>query len=346
MRIRSVLTLAISLACIWLASSVLAQSPYRQLRKGGRMTPAAAAESEQALAEDPWELVSRVRLIGYYSRLRFTSEEARERCNAHVLWFVRNEPETNVLAVPEARIDRHFDAAVYAEAEALWNRHLETSPDSVGVLRNASKFFMFSNRRRAITLLERAQRLTPASPVLARELGHMQSLDVWKNGAPDAETAARALKQFQRAYDLLNEDEADSLLGDLAKTAVLAGQKETARAYAESMLQNDSRGWNLGNRIHHGHLTLGRIELAEGDLEKAKDRLLKAGGTPGFPQLNSFGPNMLLAKELLERGEQEVVLRYFELCSKFWGMGREKLAAWTQQVREGKIPDFGANLFY
>ena len=114
------------------------------------------------------------------------------------------------------------------------------------------------------------------------------------------------------------------------------------------MLSNDTEGWSLGNRIHHGHLTLGRIALAEGNVEEAKERLLKAGATPGSPQLNSFGPNMALAKDLLERGEPDVVVRYFELCSEFWNSDRakEKLAEWTEQARAGSIPDFRANLNY
>lgn len=62
--------------------------------------------------------------------------------------------------------------------------------------------------------------------------------------------------------------------------------------------------------------------------------------------MNSFGPNMLLAKELLEKGERETVLEYFKLCGKFWDLGEEKLAEWSELVKQGKTPDFGANLKY
>ena len=69
-----------------------------------------------------------------------------------------------------------------------------------------------------------------------------------------------------------------------------------------------------------------------------------AGRTPGSPQLNSFGPNMLLAKELLEKGEREKVLVYFALCAKFWQSGSVQLKLWSTQVKLGSDPDFGANL--
>ena len=74
--------------------------------------------------------------------------------------------------------------------------------------------------------------------------------------------------------------------------------------------------------------------------------MLKAGATPGSPQLDSFGPSMTLAKELLEKGERQAVIEYFQLCAKFWEMGKKSLENWTSVVKEGKIPDFGRNLRY
>ena len=55
---------------------------------------------------------------------------------------------------------------------------------------------------------------------------------------------------------------------------------------------------------------------------------------------------MMLAKELLERGKKQVVLEYFELCSKFWKHGADRLDEWNAAVHAGMTPDFGANLWY
>ena len=79
--------------------------------------------------------------------------------------------------------------------------------------------------------------------------------------------------------------------------------------------------------------------------------MLKAGNTKGSPQLNSFGPNMLLAKELLEIGEMEIVIAYMELCKQFWHstmrlVAGRPLKKWKQSIENGEIPDFGANLNY
>lgn len=62
--------------------------------------------------------------------------------------------------------------------------------------------------------------------------------------------------------------------------------------------------------------------------------------------MDSFGPNMTLAKDLLEKGEKKVVLDYFELCRKFWEARFSKLDAWKSDVEAGRMPDFGANLDY
>jgi hypothetical protein len=56
------------------------------------------------------------------------------------------------------------------------------------------------------------------------------------------------------------------------------------------------------------------------------------------------GPNMGLAKDLLEKGEKQVVLDYFELCRKLWSNGGAQLDQWSQQVKDGKIPNFGGSL--
>lgn len=138
-------------------------------------------------------------------------------------------------------------------------------------------------------------------------------------------------------------------LGDMAKDSFNAGRIEEARKDAQelmSVLPRFKDNWNYGNAIQDSNLVLGRIALREGRLDEAKRYLIEAGKSPGSPQMDSFGPNMSLAKDLLEKGERDVVLRYFELCRKFWEMGHGRLDRWSLEVKSGKIPAFGANLRY
>ncbi|TWT32512.1 hypothetical protein KOR34_42750 [Posidoniimonas corsicana] len=83
-----------------------------------------------------------------------------------------------------------------------------------------------------------------------------------------------------------------------------------------------------------------------GDTERAKHHLAESGKTKGSPNLGSFGPNMSLALGLLERGESDAVLAYFDQCRNFWKSGGDELDRWSEQVRRGQTPGFGANLVY
>ena len=146
-----------------------------------------------------------------------------------------------------------------------------------------------------------------------------------------------------------NEYERWLALGDVAMWNVDAGSLDKASAFAQELLatadhyRND---WNYGNAIHKSHLVLGRIELRKGNTNSAVRHLLEAGKTAGSPQLNSFGPNMTLAKELLDVGERKPVLEYMELCGRFWKNDFGALAKWKQMIRSGRVPNFGANLLY
>lgn len=102
--------------------------------------------------------------------------------------------------------------------------------------------------------------------------------------------------------------------------------------------------WNYGNAVHYANLVLGRIALHDDDLAAARQYLLAAGDTPGSPQLRDYGPDMTLAAEMLNRGETETVLRYFELCDRFWlNRDRNRIKEWSAAVRSGRPPDFGAS---
>jgi hypothetical protein len=46
---------------------------------------------------------------------------------------------------------------------------------------------------------------------------------------------------------------------------------------------------------------------------------------------------MALAKELLDKGEQDTVIQYLELCGEFWN--KEMTDTWISEIKSGKIPD-------
>lgn len=134
-----------------------------------------------------------------------------------------------------------------------------------------------------------------------------------------------------------------------APAAFMAGEHERAQTLAVELLEEAERwreNWNYGNAVHAANLVLGRVALMRGEIDDAKKFLLAAGKTPGSPQLNSFGPDMVFAKEMLKRGEREAVLAYFDLVEKFWRKKSARLDEWRSAIAKNEQPDFGANLRY
>jgi hypothetical protein len=134
-------------------------------------------------------------------------------------------------------------------------------------------------------------------------------------------------------------------LPGLANAALEAGALDKAALYSSEMLSGGSPAdWNYGNEIHDGNLVRGLIALKSGNIPGAVHDLIEAGKTPGSPQLNSFGPDMTLAKGLLEVGERNAVLEYLGLCRKFWKLGEARIDSWTEKILAGGTPDFAMNL--
>jgi hypothetical protein len=163
-------------------------------------------------------------------------------------------------------------------------------------------------------------------------------------------SAAEALARYEQLLQTHPEQPRRFYLTTkAASTALAAAEPGKAKTYALALLEQADTmrdDWNYGNAIHVANLVLGQLALTSGDIAEAKRLLLEAGKTPGSPQLNSFGPNMLLAKGLLAKGEREAVVQYFDLCANFWKDRGGRLPVWKAAVQKGEEPEFGPNLGY
>ena len=160
-----------------------------------------------------------------------------------------------------------------------------------------------------------------------------------------------------------------------AKTSLFLGNLEDARKYSDELLTmaaqllpsatNNNAREIYGRAINHGNGMLGRLALREGRVEEAKQFLMASGEAPGPNGLTPFNTNMLLAKELLGKGEREAVLQYFEVCRIAWkkpmnttepnlkyresknqfarnqnAQVDQGIDAWVSVVKAGKVPVF------
>lgn len=233
-------------------------------------------------------------------------------------------------------------------------------------------------RERLETLLRAAQTRRPTDGVWAVEWVMLAATDSYDGrkltGQRREEHFRRVLAYLRESYeatqaarkDAKTEEERGKLTQFvpmvqemLAQAALEAGDAQTAKQQAEELLKSNTDPNDRNHQIiHNCNEILGRVALRDGRIEDAKSYLLKAGSTPGSSALNFFGPSFVLARELLEKHEREVVLQYLDMVGQFWGKfgefesndgvarmlkeDKERKAAlleqWKDEIRAGKIP--------
>lgn len=102
--------------------------------------------------------------------------------------------------------------------------------------------------------------------------------------------------------------------------------------------------WNYGNAIHDANTALGMDALRRSDVTAAAGYLISSAASPGSPTLNSFGPTMILAKEVLEAGRRDAVESYLSGVERFWRMNNGELERWKKDLAAGRTPDFDMQL--
>jgi tetratricopeptide (TPR) repeat protein len=321
------------------AAPAVAQPPA--VRRPFELSPDEVGELEKKVAATPADLELRSRLLRHYFTDR--APEARAARARHVLWVIANRPEAEIAGSPDTQAAKILEPDLYEQARSLWLAHLEARGSEPEILGNAAAFFLLSERERARELLRRGRELEPSNPRWSERLAHLDMLAARRPGAEAGESARRALEEFESALDLIKDERRRfySLAG-VAEAARLAGVDEKAREYASELLRRAGefpRDGHYGNAVHEGHRILGHLELKAGDVEAAKKHLLEAGATPGSPQLNSFGPELTLARDLLAKGERDAVVEYLRQVSRFWKGREDALEEWIVLILAGKTPE-------
>jgi hypothetical protein len=154
-----------------------------------------------------------------------------------------------------------------------------------------------------------------------------------------------------------NEVERFYALGSAARNRLRDGKVKESEALATELVRlapKYKQDWNYGNAIADANQVLGQIALSKGDVMGAKKHLLASADSKGSPQLDSFGPSFVLARELAEKGERETVIAYLDSVARFWANPDDRtepnsksiasehlkqLESWKEQLRAGKVPD-------
>lgn len=119
----------------------------------------------------------------------------------------------------------------------------------------------------------------------------------------------------------------------------------------------DTNRWDYGEVVFHANELLGRIAIKEGNFAEARRCLRASAKSSGSIALGSFGPDFVLAHELLDHGDKEdraTVLAFLEDVRKWCGDPATKpeansrrvaddklkeIEAWKQEIAAGRIPE-------
>lgn len=360
------IVLLASMACVVILASWMLVHVFRSemadrlsfllTSRGMQLSDQAAYKLEQDLKSDNDSFAYRIELLAFYSsktyREGLTPEESANR-REHVLWIIQHQPSSEVAGSPDAAFTDNRDPEGMAQGKKLWLQQIQANPNNVRILYNAGRFFSWNaDWEQSKEFIERAYAIAPKDHDVASFLAEIYWRDARKSQT--AEQLTRMAAKSLQIYDQALKDAPDARerlydLPDAAQAAFEAGDYDRAAAYAKDALdlvvKSEDRS-SIADATHYGNIVLGRIALRRGDTVRASGYLLKAAEITGNPHLDTFGPNMLLAKELLDRGDRKSVVTYFDLCRRFWTDDDGKLGQWRSAVLAGQNPDFGANLRY
>ncbi len=195
-------------------------------------------------------------------------------------------------------------------------------------------------------LAARAVSVEPHDPYPLWTLLQVLSVEVDTAETPEQNLGAekKVYGLFQHFNDIAEDPGYRTLLLPvLASLAFEVKDDEAAKTYATQALdvavhRNDMiQGIAVGPQaIHDANDVLGRIALHDGNVQHAKQYLLKAAATPGGGIMSTLGPRMLLAQALLDRGERDAVLEYLEKIKTSWKSGAIQLDHWIAAIRKGR----------
>ncbi|HVH44036.1 MAG TPA: hypothetical protein VM925_16915 [Labilithrix sp.] len=304
----------------------------------GGLSEEDGAVLEGRITADEKDVDARVRLVGFYF-LRLSPESHRRRAE-HLTWLAEHRPDIGLGGfgyIEEGQAPEGHEATRRAWVAAA------AKPDAdIRALENAASFLGFNRPEQAEPLFRRAAAMDPENEhwrtCIARTLTKRAQ---WADDPDERLRYARAaVEELEGALTLAHEDWKE--LGvriDLTNAAVLAEDWNRVRETAARVLVDNEtckRTFQYGNAIHWANIALGWAALAHDELAAASEYLVRAGKTPGSPQLNSFGPDRDLARALLERDERIAVLAYLGDCARFWAGNEGLLDGWRTAIERGE----------
>lgn len=307
--------------------------------------PPELAALEAKIAAAPHDLGLRQEIIKKTMIFIDDSGAAARTRARHSFWVVENHPESRLAGEPVLFFHYSLEPDSYRRLKELWDLQTLRFKDNPAVLGNAAAYMLMRDspdRAQGRELMGRAKALDPANPLWPERLAS-HYFDEARDGPQTprravAGMASLAYDEYARYLKLEKDKERRfNNLPRIADAAWMGDRRPETEALAREMLASATdytTSWAYGNAVHTGHFYLGVLAVVRGDLDEAGRELILSGKTKGSPQLDSYGPRLELAGELLSKGKSAVVVDYLTACGRFWKSGQSDLDRWKREIAE------------
>lgn len=156
-----------------------------------------------------------------------------------------------------------------------------------------------------------------------------------------ATTKEAALRRFTKQSKSELPERRVEALSYLAEMKLEDGNLPEARQFAEELAKAPPQAQDIGlpgSATHQAHILLGLIYIRENRLDDAARNLQSAVRAPISRRMRLRGPDLRLAKGLLDQGRHPPVIEYLEWCKTFWPENDGKLDRWITELKAGRAP--------
>jgi tetratricopeptide (TPR) repeat protein len=262
-----------------------------------------------------------------------------------VLWIVENvpgDPVADFVAYGSHGLKRHSNE-LYELVKERWLKQMEACKANPLVAIRASMFCRSNNEEGlALEILKKALVLNPSNTELLLHLAlFFELLENRKIPGSTANAIGCYHLLLRHEPSEFQQYKALDALGRLHfRLANLAEAKSAASSLVEFALQRAQRADIRNHSVHLGNTRLGNIAVRQGDTKTAISYLDKSTVISDSVLLSEAGPDLSLARKLLEEGEIEAVLRFISQCERFNFEPRHKrvLKYWREKIGAGEMP--------
>lgn len=305
--------------------------------EGKELTWRQTSELEDILEDKPFDYFARIKLMVFYK------DSKPESYSRHYLWFINNAPEHEFLHDPIARWQDRKNK-LYKQIKEQWVKIVTLPGVQPKTLSNIANYLCSAEPKLAIQYLELAKRRDPWNTAWQFEL-----IEVYRSYSDNVEMRTckqllgKAIKcsEFLLRRKIANLGKVDVLV-NIAAIAINCKQYDTAIEYSQKVVElklTPEPNYDHTPGLHRARIIEAKVALEKGFVDAACYHLIESAKIPVSSIFMTYSPDFEVATRLLELDRQGEVIRYLELCRKFFDR-IDLLDNWINQVKAGTAPCF------